>query len=193
MTDDKRDARRAAKHRRRAAHDAGGPTKVAAAARSVTRCVQDCADVFGTAPVLSGYLPIHSEIDPRPAMAAHPGPVCVPVVQGAGHALQFHRWTPDTELVEGPFGAMVPAQAALLVPQILLVPLLAFDERGYRLGYGGGFYDRTLAGLRAAGPVLAIGLAYGAQEQPRVPTEPTDQPLDLIVTESGVRRPAPAG
>ena len=67
------------------------------------------------------------------------------------------------------------------------MPLLAFDARGYRLGYGGGFYDRTLEGLRARGPVCAVGFAYGAQEVAQVPTEPTDQPLDLIVTEAGAR------
>ncbi|MGB8624384.1 MAG: 5-formyltetrahydrofolate cyclo-ligase, partial [Paracoccaceae bacterium] len=70
------------------------------------------------------------------------------------------------------------------------VPLLAFDRRGFRLGYGGGFYDRTLEGLRAARPTLAIGFAYAGQEMDEVPTEPTDQPLDLIVTEDGVIRPA---
>jgi 5-formyltetrahydrofolate cyclo-ligase len=74
-----------------------------------------------------------------------------------------------------------------VTPQILIVPLLAFDARGYRLGYGGGFYDRTLQGLRAAGPVTAIGFAYNAQEVAQVPTEPTDQPLDFIVTEAGIR------
>ena len=68
---------------------------------------------------------------------------------------------------------------------MLIVPLVAFDRRGFRLGYGGGFYDRTLERLRAAGPTTAIGFAFGAQELPEVPVEPTDQPLDLIVTERG--------
>ena len=71
-------------------------------------------------------------------------------------------------------------------PEILIVPLVAFDRQGGRLGYGGGFYDRTLEGLRAKGPVLAIGFAYAAQETEALPLEPTDQPLDMIVTESGV-------
>jgi 5-formyltetrahydrofolate cyclo-ligase len=73
---------------------------------------------------------------------------------------------------------------------VLIVPLVAFDRRGFRLGYGGGFYDRTLERLRAQGPVTAIGFAYGAQELPEVPVEPTDQPLDLIVTETGILTPA---
>jgi 5-formyltetrahydrofolate cyclo-ligase len=67
------------------------------------------------------------------------------------------------------------------------VPLLAFDARGYRLGYGGGFYDRTLEGLRARGPVLAIGFAFAAQEVAEVPIDATDQRLDMIVTDAGVR------
>ena len=90
---------------------------------------------------------------------------------------------------EGPFGAMIPAAGGWIVPEILIVPLVAFDRKGGRLGYGGGFYDRTLAELRASGPVLAIGFAFAAQEAEDLPLEPTDQPLDLIVTEAGVIEP----
>jgi 5-formyltetrahydrofolate cyclo-ligase len=137
---------------------------------------------------VAGYLPIRSEIDPRPAMAeasAH-GPVGVPVIVAAGQPLIFARWDPEGDLVEGPFGAHVPALQVPVVPQIVIVPLVAFDRRGGRLGYGGGFYDRTLARLRANGPVLAVGFAYSAQEVDALPLEPTDQPLDMIVTELGV-------
>jgi 5-formyltetrahydrofolate cyclo-ligase len=81
---------------------------------------------------------------------------------------------------------MIPEEGAWLEPQVLIVPMLAWDRRGYRLGYGGGFYDRTLEGLRAKGPVLAIGFAFAAQEVEAVPTEPTDQRLDAVVTEKGV-------
>lgn len=88
----------------------------------------------------------------------------------------------------GAFGAGIPADDLAEVPDILIVPLAAFDGRGYRLGYGGGFYDRTLEGLRAGGPVTAIGFAFDVQEDADLPTEPTDQPLDLIVTETGIRR-----
>ena len=88
----------------------------------------------------------------------------------------------------GPFGARVPTDGVVMVPQVLIVPLLAFDARGYRLGYGGGFYDRTLAALRAEGPVLALGFAYGAQEIPEVPVDQYDQRLDGVVTEDGMRR-----
>lgn len=136
--------------------------------------------------VLAGYLPIRSEIDPRPAMADHDGPVCVPVIEAADQPLRFRQWTPDASLERGTFGAMVPVAGAWLVPQVIIVPLVAFDANGYRLGYGGGFYDRTLEGLRAQGPVLAVGFAYAAQELAAVPVEPTDQPLDAIITERGL-------
>lgn len=145
---------------------------------------------FSGAP-LAGYLPIRSEIDPRPAMAAHRGTVGVPVIAGAGQPLTFRAWTPEAPLIPGPFGAFVPETGAEIAPRVLIVPLVAFDRRGYRLGYGGGFYDRTLERLRAAGPVTAIGFAFAAQEIDTVPVEPTDQPLDLIVTETGPILPPP--
>ncbi len=136
--------------------------------------------------VLAGYMPIRSEIDPLPAMAAHDGPVCVPVIEAPATPLRFRQWTPDAPMVAGAFGAMIPAGGAWLVPQVVIVPLVAFDKRGFRLGYGGGFYDRTLEGLRAIQPVLAVGFAFAAQELPEVPIEPTDQPLDAVVTEQGI-------
>lgn len=139
---------------------------------------------FGPAPI-SGYLPIRTEIDPRPAMARHPGPVGVPVIPGAAQPLLFRLWTPETVLVEGAFGAAIPESGPEVTPRVLIVPLLSFDRRGYRLGYGGGFYDRTLELLRRHGPTTAIGFAFAAQEVDAVPIEPTDQPLDLIVTERG--------
>ncbi len=143
--------------------------------------------------VLAGYMPMRTEIDCLPAMATHVaagGRVGVPVIPGAAMPLWFQEWSPGAAMVAGAFGALIPAAGAALVPEVLVVPLLAFDRRGYRLGYGGGFYDRTLEGLRARGPVLAIGFAFAAQEVAEVPVEPTDQPLDLIVTEAGVITPA---
>ncbi|MCA0939475.1 5-formyltetrahydrofolate cyclo-ligase [Yangia mangrovi] len=141
---------------------------------------------------LSGYMPIRSEIDPLPAMAeaaAH-GPVAIPVIEAPGAPLRFARWEPDMALVPGAFGALVPEAAEFLTPEILIVPLLAFTRSGHRLGYGGGFYDRTLEALRAARPAYAIGFAYGAQEAGEIPLEPTDAPLDLIVTEREIITPA---
>jgi 5-formyltetrahydrofolate cyclo-ligase len=139
---------------------------------------------------MSGYLPIRSEADPIPAMTAlaRHGLVGVPEVAGKGLPLRFRRWTPDVPLVRGNFGVMVPENAPEMVPEVLIVPMLAFNAEGYRLGYGGGFYDRTLAALRAAGPVVAIGLAFAAQRVASLPLEPTDQPLDAIVTEDGFAR-----
>ncbi|MWD30080.1 5-formyltetrahydrofolate cyclo-ligase, partial [Aquicoccus sp. SCR17] len=137
---------------------------------------------------LSGYMPIRTEIDPLPAMAeaaAH-GPVCVPVIEGPGRPLRFSRWLPEGPLRAGPFGALVPELDDFLTPEIMIVPLVAFDRAGGRLGYGGGYYDRTLEGLRANGAVLAIGFAYAGQEAEALPLEPTDQPLDMVVTEREV-------
>ncbi|NNE51319.1 MAG: 5-formyltetrahydrofolate cyclo-ligase [Sulfitobacter sp.] len=137
---------------------------------------------------LSGYMPIRTEIDPLPAMAeasAH-GPVGVPVIEAEGRPLRFARWSPETAMVPGAFGAAIPAQLSFLEPEILIVPLLAFNRAGARLGYGGGFYDRTLEMLRTKRPTLAIGFAFAGQEQEDLPLEDTDQSLDLVVTEVGV-------
>ena len=111
---------------------------------------------------------------------------CVPEVVAKGQPLQFRRWSPDTALVAGAFGVMVPADTAITIPDVVIVPMLAFDRAGFRLGYGGGFYDRTLAALRANGACLAVGLAYAAQQAATLPVDRFDQPLDLIVTEHGV-------
>jgi 5-formyltetrahydrofolate cyclo-ligase len=177
-------ARKAAAARRRAIHDA--PDRAARNARA-TAHLRGLLDPLGPV-AISGYLPIRSEIDPRPAMTAHPGPVGVPVILGPGQALAFRLWTPDAALVPGPFGALVPETGAALVPQVLIVPLLAWDRLGFRLGYGGGFYDRTLAALRATGPVLAVGLAFAGQETGAVPIDRFDQRLDALVNEDGVLR-----
>jgi 5-formyltetrahydrofolate cyclo-ligase len=136
--------------------------------------------------VLSGYMPMRTEIDPLPAMAAHQGPVGVPVIVGKDQPLRFREWSLGAKMVEGAFKALIPEEGAWVEPSVLIVPLLAFDARGYRLGYGGGFYDRTLEALRARGPVLAVGFAFAAQEVAEVPTDATDQRLDAIVTEKGV-------
>ncbi len=137
---------------------------------------------------LSGFVPIRTEIDPLPAMAeaaAH-GPVGVPVIQGQAQPLKFSRWQPEGPMREGPFGAYVPEVDDYFEPEILIVPLVAFDTKGGRLGYGGGFYDRTLELLRAKRPTLAIGFAFDAQEAEDLPLETTDQPLDMMVTESRI-------
>ena len=136
--------------------------------------------------VLSGYMPMRSEIDPLPAMAVHQGPVGVPVIVAKAAPLRFREWSPGCKLVEGTFKALVPEEGAWLEPEVVIVPMLAWDRRGYRLGYGGGFYDRTLELLRARGPVLAVGFAFAAQEMAEVPIDQFDQRLDAVVTEKGV-------
>ena len=173
----KEKARKAALERRRTAHGAAGST-------AAERLIEVLRGFAGQ--VLAGYAPIRTEVDPTPAMVAHPGPVCLPVIESAGRPLRFRAWTPGCAMEVGPFGAQVPAAGDWLVPQVLIVPLVAFDRQGGRLGYGGGFYDRTLAALRDAGPVTAIGFAYAAQEDVGLPQEATDAPLDLIVTEREV-------
>jgi len=176
----KADARKAAFAVRKAAHAAGLDGAAQAHLRAALAG-------FEAAP-LAGYMAMRTEVDPLPVMAAHAGPVGVPVIVAPGRALVFHRWTPGCAMLEGPFGARIPAQAEAMQPRVVIVPLLAFDARGYRLGYGGGFYDRTLAALRAGGPVLALGFAYGAQERAEVPIDAFDQRLDGVVTEDGFRQ-----
>ena len=136
---------------------------------------------------VSGFWPIGSEIDLRPlmtALAARGHTVALPVVVGRDRPLLFRAWREGDAMAEGPYGIREPMEsAAEVTPQVLLVPLLAFDRAGYRLGYGGGFYDRSLEGLRSRGPVTAIGAAWAGQEVPAVPHDAHDQPLDWMLTE----------
>jgi 5-formyltetrahydrofolate cyclo-ligase len=170
------------------ARTAAFATRKAAFAAGQGQAAEILADYLAaqSGKALAGYMPMRTEIDPLPAMAAHRGPVGVPVILGAGMALRFREWTPGARMIEGAFKALIPEEGPWVDPQVLIVPLLAFDARGYRLGYGGGFYDRTLAALRTKGPVLAIGFAFAAQEVAEVPIDATDQRLDAIVTENGV-------
>ena len=138
---------------------------------------------------VAGYWPKDTEMDPRPLLHHLQGEgfVCaLPVVAGRGEALLFRRWHPEDVLEPGGFGLLQPTAAAdPVTPQVVLAPLLCFDARGTRLGHGAGYYDYTLAALRRAGPVLAIGIAFAAQKVDRVPEEDHDQRLDWIVTEKG--------
>ncbi|MFC3615441.1 5-formyltetrahydrofolate cyclo-ligase [Lutimaribacter marinistellae] len=179
LADIKAAARKAAFARRKAAFDA----QIPGAAGRLSEVLAGYRGVPS-----SGFLPIRTEIDPRPAMAeaAAYGPVGVPVIMGKDQPLRFSRWEPDAPLRDGPFGAQIPEHDDFFDPELLIVPLVAFDLQGNRLGYGGGFYDRTLEQLRARRATLAIGFAFDAQEAADLPLEPTDQPLDMIVTESRV-------
>jgi 5-formyltetrahydrofolate cyclo-ligase len=140
--------------------------------------------------IVAGYWPIGSEIDPRPLLhrLAETQLCALPVI-AADQSLEFHLWRPGFELAVGRYGIPTPPMDLQpLRPDIVLVPLLAFDGRGNRLGYGGGHYDRTLARLRSTGAVLAAGLAFGDQQFPLLPVKDWDQRLDLVVTERGVVR-----
>lgn len=141
----------------------------------------------GPGAAVSGYLPINGEIDVRPLLRdldARGHPVALPVVAARRSPLLFRAWIDGAPLEDGPFGTRHPADAAAgLVPDILVVPLLAFDRSGGRLGYGGGYYDRTLAALRTAKDVVAVGVAYREQEVSDVPCDETDQRLDWVVTD----------
>ena len=136
---------------------------------------------------ISGFWPIGGEIDLVPllrALAARGHEIALPVVIGRDRPLLFRAWRDGDEMSEGLWGIREPLESAPEVtPQVLLVPLLAFDRAGYRLGYGGGFYDRSLEGLRSRGPVTAIGAAWAGQEVPAVPHDAHDQPLDWMLTE----------
>jgi 5-formyltetrahydrofolate cyclo-ligase len=184
----KRAARVAARAARAVAHGRGGDAPAAARARVLALVPP------GVPASISAYWPMGDEIDVRPLLAAldRAGHViALPVTVARDAPLVFRRWRPDDALVDGGFGTSIPcADCAPVVPRILIVPLLAFDRAGFRLGYGGGYYDRTLAALRRAGPVTAIGVAYAGQEVPAVPRGPLDQPLDLIVTERETIQPA---
>ncbi len=129
------------------------------------------------------------EADPRAlarALAARGCRLALPVVVRPKAPLYFRAWREGDGLTVHAFGMHEPAATApQLVPDLLLVPLLAFDARGHRLGYGGGFYDRTLASLAAK---LAVGVAFAGQETDALPDQPHDHPLDMVVTETGVRR-----
>ncbi len=163
------------------------PADAAAAARAVSERLLREAPVSGGAPV-AGYWPMGHELDIRPALEALHGrghALGLPVVPGRDRPLVFRAWQPGDVLVSGGFGTSVPHPDQREVsPGVLLVPLLGFDRRGHRLGYGGGFYDRTIAALRARGSnVVAIGVAFAAQEVDALPVEAFDERLDAIVTE----------
>ena len=136
--------------------------------------------------VVSGYLPMGDEIDVLPmveAFRASGHDIAMPVVVGRGEPLLFRRWRPDDPLEDGPLGTRHPRGSAPAVrPDVLIVPLLGYDRRGYRLGYGGGFYDRTVAALRSDGEILAVGVGFAEQEVAQIPRGPQDEAMDWIAT-----------
>jgi 5-formyltetrahydrofolate cyclo-ligase len=140
--------------------------------------------------IVSGYMPIRSEIDPMPLLrklAAEGARLALPAVMARGKSLAFRAWSPDDRLLMGPLGILEPSPAATeIVPDIMLVPLAAFDCQGHRIGYGAGHYDFTLAHLRKVKAVTAIGVAFAAQEIEAVPALSHDERLDYVLTETKV-------
>ena len=141
--------------------------------------------------IVSGYMPIRDELDPLPlmtALAASGRVLTLPVIETKWAPLIFRSWSLGEPLRTASFGLRVPlATAPSLEPEILLVPMTAFDSAGYRIGYGGGYYDRTLALFRANRKVTAIGIAFDEQEVPMFRHEAHDQRMDFLVTPTGVR------
>lgn len=159
------------------------------AALGLVRVFLPAMDRFGivAGSVVAGYWPISTEIDVRPLLARlhERGVICaLPVVKDADAPLIFRRWRPTDALQEGPYGTRHPAaEAGEVVPEVLLVPLLAVDDAGHRLGHGGGYYDRTLAALRQRRPIIAIGVGFAIQRLGRVPHGEGDQRLDWLLSE----------
>jgi 5-formyltetrahydrofolate cyclo-ligase len=137
--------------------------------------------------IVAGYSPINSELDPYPlmhALADKGATLALPVIVARNQALVFRVWEPDEGLVRGPFGIFQPSSEADEVdPDIVLVPLAAFDRAGHRIGYGRGYYDRTLENLRALKKMTVIGVGFAVQEIETVPRLPHDEQLDCVLTE----------
>jgi 5-formyltetrahydrofolate cyclo-ligase len=140
--------------------------------------------------IVSGYSPIRNEIDPVPLMrklAEQGAKLALPAVMARGKSLAFRAWSPDDRLMMGPLGILEPSPAAAeLSPDIMLVPLAAFDPQGHRIGYGAGHYDYTLAHLRKIKAITAIGIAFAVQQIKAVPAQPHDVALDYVLTEKKV-------
>lgn len=182
--DRKAELRRAALARR----DALPPTERAQAAETIAARAFPLAVAGGV--VVSGYMPMKSEINPLPLLrrlAEAGAGLALPVVAGPGKPLIMRAWSFGEPLVAEVWGIRQPAaQAPVTEPDILIVPLLAFDRAGHRIGYGAGYYDMTIAAARARRAVSAVGIAFAAQEVDAVPASPRDEPLDLVLTEREV-------
>ena len=185
--------RKSARSCRAAAHEADGAT----AGEALSKCFSEAISLPASA-VIGSYWPFRDEIDCAPLLLRLHElghgiglPVVVaPTKDGRPRPMIFRPWRPGMRLAKGRLGEpTLPPDADYgagdLTPTVLLVPLLAFDRRGYRIGYGGGNFDATIAQLRTSGTILTIGLAYAEQEVEVVPIEPHDQPLDWIVTQRG--------
>jgi 5-formyltetrahydrofolate cyclo-ligase len=140
--------------------------------------------------IVSGFMPLKSEINPLPLLqklAEAGARLALPAIAGRGKPLIMRAWEFGALLDRGQWGIREPkADAPEVDPDILLVPLLAFDRGGFRIGYGAGYYDMTIHRLRERKPITAVGIAFAAQEVPKIPTTPRDERLDLVLTEREV-------
>ena len=182
---EKSELRETAQAVRRRSAEKAGPL---AAVRLSDHLVARFGSLAGYA--VSGYLAIGTEIDVAPALSRLEQAglyATLPVVTERGQSLTFRRWTADTQLEPGPLRTLHPvAESPGMVPDLLIIPMLAFDADGYRIGWGGGFYDRTLVKLRAKKDVIAIGAAFAEQQVDKIPRDHHDARLDWIVTEMGL-------
>ncbi|MCU0946313.1 MAG: 5-formyltetrahydrofolate cyclo-ligase [Rubritepida sp.] len=177
------EAKAALRRAARAAREACDPALGAALAEVILREAPPPAGAL-----VAGFASMGREIDTGPLLAAlhaRGHRLALPVTPPRGEPLRFRTWAPGEAMAPGPMGTREPASGDFVTPDWLIVPLLAFDRTGARLGYGGGYYDRTLAALPGA---MAIGVAYAAQEVPEVPVGPQDVRLALIATERGLIR-----
>ncbi|MDA8716966.1 5-formyltetrahydrofolate cyclo-ligase [Alphaproteobacteria bacterium] len=147
--------------------------------------------------IYAAYFPIRSELSPLDLLARLANLGCVtalPVTPAEGQPLRFHHWAIGDRLDGGPYGTkQPPSDQPLCRPDVILAPMLAFDSAGWRLGYGGGFYDRTLAVLKGAGHCLSvIGIAYDGQKLDKIPVGPYDMPLDAVLSPTGLFTPVPS-
>jgi len=160
------------------------------AAAAVTIAARPLPVAVRPGAVVSGFSPLKSEINPVPLMrafAAAGASLALPVVAGRGKPLIMRAWNFGEPLVSGVWGIREPPpNAPEVFPDVLIVPMLAFDRSGHRIGYGAGYYDMTIARLRGMKPVIALGIAYAAQEIAEIPTTPRDARLDFVLTEREV-------
>ncbi len=176
------------RHQALARRDALPPTQRQAAAETIAARTFPVAIPRGA--VVSGFMPMKSEINPLPLLkrlAAEGAKLALPVVAGRGNALIMRLWEFGAPLEPGAWDIRQPkSDAPEADPDILIVPLAAFDRAGHRIGYGAGYYDLTITRLRSSKPVVAIGIGFAVQEIPRVPATERDARLDLVLTEHEV-------
>ncbi len=182
------DAKAAIRHEAKVRRDALAPDMRAAAAAAIAARPFPVAVAPGM--IVSGFMPMKSEVNPVPLMRALAGlgaQLALPVVAGRGKPLVMRAYAVGETLAAGVWGIREPKpEAPEVFPDLVLVPMLAFARNGHRIGYGAGYYDMTITALRARKTVLAVGIAFAAQELASLPTTPRDARLDIVLTEREV-------